>query len=122
MKRFVEGLDRGQSTLFPASLDDYVTEGLYQAALLILRHAMRIAPNGGERAGHSCKAADKATAESDQRVAALGRLLQIIQAWPEQTYIRRTPQPPGQSLRETFAHRLHEAARMRAGLHQVCRR
>src|SRR6201993_1813246 len=26
MKRFVEGLDRGQSTLFPASLDDYVTE------------------------------------------------------------------------------------------------
>jgi hypothetical protein len=23
MKRFVEGLDRGQSTLFPASLDDY---------------------------------------------------------------------------------------------------
>ena len=26
MKRFVERLDRGQSTLFPASLDDYVTE------------------------------------------------------------------------------------------------
>src|SRR6201984_1040514 len=26
MRRFVEGLDRGQSTLFPASLDDYVTE------------------------------------------------------------------------------------------------
>src|SRR5262249_45353174 len=26
MKRFVEGLDRGQSTLFPASLDDYVIE------------------------------------------------------------------------------------------------
>src|SRR6201997_4675980 len=26
MKRFVEGLDRGQSTLLPASLDDYVTE------------------------------------------------------------------------------------------------
>ena len=26
MKRFVEGLDRGQITLFPASLDDYVTE------------------------------------------------------------------------------------------------
>jgi transposase len=26
MKRFVEGLDRGQSTLFPASLDDYVSE------------------------------------------------------------------------------------------------
>lgn len=26
MKRFVEGLDRGQNTLFPASLDDYVTE------------------------------------------------------------------------------------------------
>src|SRR5246127_257050 len=26
MKRFVEGADRGQSTLFPASLDDYVTE------------------------------------------------------------------------------------------------
>ena len=26
MKRFVEGLDRGQSTLFPASLDEYVTE------------------------------------------------------------------------------------------------
>ena len=26
MKRFVEGLDRGQSTLFPASLDDYVAE------------------------------------------------------------------------------------------------
>jgi hypothetical protein len=26
MKRFVEGLDRGQSTLFPASLDDYATE------------------------------------------------------------------------------------------------
>src|SRR5246500_611755 len=26
MKRFVEGVDRGQSTLFPASLDDYVTE------------------------------------------------------------------------------------------------
>src|SRR6201987_5351265 len=26
MKRFVEGLDRGQSTLFPASLHDYVTE------------------------------------------------------------------------------------------------
>jgi transposase len=26
MKRFVEGLDRGQSTLFPASLEDYVTE------------------------------------------------------------------------------------------------
>jgi hypothetical protein len=26
MKRFVEGLDRGQSTLFPASFDDYVTE------------------------------------------------------------------------------------------------
>lgn len=26
MKRFVEGLDRGQSTLFPASLDDYMTE------------------------------------------------------------------------------------------------
>jgi hypothetical protein len=26
MKRFVEGSDRGQSTLFPASLDDYVTE------------------------------------------------------------------------------------------------
>src|SRR6201997_4234088 len=26
MKRFVEGLGRGQSTLFPASLDDYVTE------------------------------------------------------------------------------------------------
>jgi hypothetical protein len=26
MKRFVEGFDRGQSTLFPASLDDYVTE------------------------------------------------------------------------------------------------
>jgi hypothetical protein len=26
MKRFVEGLDRGQSTLFPASLDDYVVE------------------------------------------------------------------------------------------------
>ena len=26
MKRFVEGLDRGQGTLFPASLDDYVTE------------------------------------------------------------------------------------------------
>src|SRR6202007_591392 len=26
MKRSVEGLDRGQSTLFPASLDDYVTE------------------------------------------------------------------------------------------------
>jgi transposase len=26
MKRFVEGLDRGQSTLFPASLDDHVTE------------------------------------------------------------------------------------------------
>jgi hypothetical protein len=26
MKRFVEGVDRWQSTLFPASLDDYVTE------------------------------------------------------------------------------------------------
>src|SRR3989440_5693457 len=26
MKRFVEGLDRGQSTLFPALLDDYVAE------------------------------------------------------------------------------------------------
>jgi transposase len=26
MKRFVEGLDHGQSTLFPASLDDYVSE------------------------------------------------------------------------------------------------
>jgi len=26
MKRFVEGLDRGQSTLFPASLDNYVSE------------------------------------------------------------------------------------------------
>jgi hypothetical protein len=26
MKRFVEGFDRGQSTLFPASLDDYVAE------------------------------------------------------------------------------------------------
>ena len=26
MKRFIEGLDRGQSTLFPASLDDYVVE------------------------------------------------------------------------------------------------
>src|SRR6201998_3315672 len=26
MRRFVEGLDRGQSTLFPASLDDSVTE------------------------------------------------------------------------------------------------
>src|ERR1700752_3034201 len=26
MKRFIDGLDRGQSTLFPASLDDYVTE------------------------------------------------------------------------------------------------
>src|SRR6201981_3165253 len=26
MKRFVEGLGRGQSTLFPASVDDYVTE------------------------------------------------------------------------------------------------
>jgi transposase len=26
MKRFVEGVDRGQSTLFPALLDDYVTE------------------------------------------------------------------------------------------------
>jgi transposase len=26
MKRFVEGLDRGQSMLFPASLDDYVSE------------------------------------------------------------------------------------------------
>ena len=26
MRRFIEGLDRGQSTLFPASLDDYVTE------------------------------------------------------------------------------------------------
>jgi hypothetical protein len=26
MKRFVEGLDRGQSTLFPTSLDDYVIE------------------------------------------------------------------------------------------------
>ena len=26
MKRSVEGIDRGQSTPFPASLDDYVTE------------------------------------------------------------------------------------------------
>src|ERR1700756_1953126 len=26
MKRFVEGVDRGQSSLFPVSLDDYVTE------------------------------------------------------------------------------------------------
>ena len=26
MKRFVEGLDRGQSTLFPETLDDYVAE------------------------------------------------------------------------------------------------
>src|SRR6201998_4127677 len=26
MKRFVEGLDRGQTTLLPASLDDYVAE------------------------------------------------------------------------------------------------
>lgn len=26
MKRFVEGLGRGQSTLFPSSLDDYVSE------------------------------------------------------------------------------------------------
>jgi hypothetical protein len=26
MKRFVEGADRGQSTLFPAVLDDYVGE------------------------------------------------------------------------------------------------
>src|SRR6201997_2293168 len=26
MKRFVEGLDRGQSTLFPSSLADYVSE------------------------------------------------------------------------------------------------
>src|SRR6201989_898304 len=26
MKRFVEGLDRGQTPLFPASLDEYVTE------------------------------------------------------------------------------------------------
>jgi hypothetical protein len=26
MKRFVEGTDRGQSTLFPAVLDDYVGE------------------------------------------------------------------------------------------------
>ena len=26
MKRFVEGVDREQSSLFPASLDDYVTE------------------------------------------------------------------------------------------------
>ena len=26
MKRFVEGVDRGQSTLLPASLDDYVSE------------------------------------------------------------------------------------------------
>ena len=26
MKRFVEGVDRGQRTLLPASLDDYVTE------------------------------------------------------------------------------------------------
>jgi transposase len=26
MKRFVEGVDRGQSTLFPAVLDDYVGE------------------------------------------------------------------------------------------------
>lgn len=26
MKRFVEGVDRGQSTLFPSSLDDYVSD------------------------------------------------------------------------------------------------
>jgi transposase len=26
MKRFVEGVGRGQSTLLPASLDDYVSE------------------------------------------------------------------------------------------------
>jgi transposase len=26
MKRFVEGVDRGQSTLFPAARDDYVIE------------------------------------------------------------------------------------------------
>jgi hypothetical protein len=26
MKRFIEGVDRSQSTLFPESLDDYVAE------------------------------------------------------------------------------------------------
>ena len=26
MKRFVEGLDRGQSTLFPETLEDFVAE------------------------------------------------------------------------------------------------
>jgi len=26
MKRFIEGLDRGQSTLFPERLEDYIDE------------------------------------------------------------------------------------------------
>jgi hypothetical protein len=41
MKRFVEGLDRGQSTLFPASLDDYVTDPTPPIRLRLFRARIR---------------------------------------------------------------------------------
>jgi hypothetical protein len=41
ISRFVEGLDRGQSTLFPASLDDYVADPTPPIRLRLFRVRIR---------------------------------------------------------------------------------
>jgi transposase len=44
MKRFVEGTDRGQSTLFPAVLDDYVGEDNPVRAIDVFVDGLDLAP------------------------------------------------------------------------------
>ena len=58
--------------------------GCTSAALLRLRHAMNVAPDGRDRARHRGQAADQSAAKTDQRIPALVHLLEIGQPWPEQ--------------------------------------
>jgi hypothetical protein len=45
MKRFVEGSDRGQSTLFPKCLDDWVDENNSFRLIDVCQSAAQFAPN-----------------------------------------------------------------------------
>ena len=56
MKRFVEGLDRGQSTLFPASLDDYVTEDNLVRAVDAFVDSLELDSSGSWVSSHSTPA------------------------------------------------------------------
>ena len=44
MKRFVEGEDRSQSTLFPERLDDYIAEDSAVSVIDVFEHEILIRP------------------------------------------------------------------------------